>query len=230
MDRSFTWRFGKDIKGVIMDIDGVLLDSLEIWEDLGRRYLKSRGKKAEEDLEKVLETMSLEEGAAFLSRTYLQSSSSSEVLSGLEEMLRDYYCHEVPAMRGAADFLAALRERGIRITAATLSPGDLVGKALQRNGLDFFIERIFTAGEIPEGKNSPAMYDAAASYMGLSGREICVFEDSLFAIETAAGAGYHTVWICGEKETGIEDPCRKAEICIRDLKEALPLIQAEGGS
>jgi beta-phosphoglucomutase-like phosphatase (HAD superfamily) len=105
-----------------------------------------------------------------------------------------------------------------------------VEKALQRNGLDFFIERIFTEGEIPAGKNSPAMYDAAASYMGLSGREICVFEDSLFAIETAAGAGYHTVWICGEKETGIKDPHRIAEICIRDLKEALPLIQAEGGS
>ncbi|MGX8687855.1 MAG: hypothetical protein ACSW8K_08675 [bacterium] len=76
---------------------------------------------AGEELEEVLETMSL------------------------EEMLRDYYCLEVPSMPGAADFPAALREKGLRVTAATLSPQNLAEKALLRNGLKKYIEKIFTA-------------------------------------------------------------------------------------
>lgn len=228
MNRSLAGYLGKGIKGVILDIDGVLLDSLEIWKDLGRRFLKSRGKEAGEDLEEVLETMSLEEGAAYLSMTCLQGVSSIDVLSGLEEMLRNCYCDEVPAMPGAEDFLAFLAGKGLRITAATLSPRDLVEKALLRTGLNKYIERIFTAREEGAGKDSPAIYDAAAAFMGLERREICVFEDSMFAAQTAAGAGYHTVRIQKEEEDVPEDLCEKAVISVRDLKEALLVIGAEG--
>ena len=43
-------KFGKDIKGVILDIDGVLLDSMEIWKDLGARYLVKKGLEPEAGL------------------------------------------------------------------------------------------------------------------------------------------------------------------------------------
>lgn len=228
MNGTFAERLGKDIKGVILDIDGVLLNSLEIWKNLGRRYLKIRGMEAGEELEEVLETMSLEEGAAYLSRTYLQDISSSDVLSGLEEMLRDYYCLEVLAMPGAEDFLAALRAKGLRITAATLSPRDLVEKALLRNGLKKYIEKIFTARETGAGKDSPDIYDAAAAFMGLERGEICVIEDFLSAVRTAAQAGYYTAWICGKEGSDLEVTCQEADICLRDLEEALLLIGAEG--
>ena len=55
--------FIRNIKGVIFDIDGVLLDSLEIWTDLGERYLVSIGKAAEEGLADALFSMSMERGA-----------------------------------------------------------------------------------------------------------------------------------------------------------------------
>lgn len=228
VNRTFAERLGKDIKGAILDIDGVLLNSLEIWKNLGRRYLKIRGMEAGEELEEVLESMSLEEGAAYLSSTYLLGISPSDVLSGLEEMLRGYYCLEVPAMPGAADFLAALRAKGLRITAATLSPQDLAKKALLRNGLKKYIEKIFTARETGAGKDSPDIYDAAAAFMGLERGEICVIEDSLSAVRTAAQAGYYTAWICGREESDFEVPCQEADICLRDLEEALLFIGAEG--
>lgn len=208
-----------DIKGVILDIDGVLLDSLEIWKDLGRRYLKGRGIEAGEELEEVLETMSMEEGARWLKRRYLPESSLSDILSGLEELLREYYFFEVPAMPGAEDLLRSLKDKGIRITAATLSPKDLVERALERNGLTGSIERIFTAGELGEGKNSSLIYDAAAEYMGLERGEILVAEDSLYALETAAEAGYQTAWIrSGEGREGGE---KIKQISLEDLREAL---------
>ena len=51
--------FIQNIKGVIFDFDGVLLDSLEIWTDLGERYLVSIGKAAEEGLADALFSMSM---------------------------------------------------------------------------------------------------------------------------------------------------------------------------
>ena len=47
------------IKGAIFDIDGVLLDSMGIWDDLGARYLQSIGKIPEEGLNKILFSMQL---------------------------------------------------------------------------------------------------------------------------------------------------------------------------
>ncbi len=57
------------IKGAIFDVDGTLLDSMEIWEDVGIRYLNSIGIEAELDLGTVLFTMSIQEGAGYVKRT-----------------------------------------------------------------------------------------------------------------------------------------------------------------
>ena len=51
------------IKGVIFDVDGVLLDSMSAWENLGQMYLKHLGISAEADLGEILSPMSLEEAA-----------------------------------------------------------------------------------------------------------------------------------------------------------------------
>ena len=58
------------IKGAIFDIDGVLLDSMIIWTDLGERYLRSIGKEPEEGLTEKLFSMSMEQGAEYLKDTY----------------------------------------------------------------------------------------------------------------------------------------------------------------
>ena len=58
------------IKGAIFDVDGTLLDSMEIWEDVAIRYLKSIGVEAEPDLPEVMFTKSLPEGAAYVKEHY----------------------------------------------------------------------------------------------------------------------------------------------------------------
>ena len=58
------------IRAAIFDLDGVLLDSLSIWEDLGARYLRAKGLTPEEGLGKTLFPMSMEQGAAYLKAHY----------------------------------------------------------------------------------------------------------------------------------------------------------------
>lgn len=220
--------FTKDIKGVIFDVDGVLLDSMGIWTDLGARYLLSIGKSPEEGLAGILFSMSMEQGAEYLREHYSIDLTADEIGKGLQDMLRDFYYHEVQAKPGAEQLLQAVRDAGLRITAATSSPREHIGKALERNGLLGYVDRMFTNAEIGKSKHSPDIYNAAAGHMGTAASETCVFEDSLYALKTAAAAGYLTVGVYDSKGESDQYGLREAaDVYIRDLTEALRLFQSE---
>ena len=218
-------RFGKEIRGVIFDIDGVLLDSMEIWTDLGARYVRSQGKEPEENLGETLFSMSMEEGAGYIRDHFLPEKTAEDILTGLRTMLRNFYFHEVKARPGAEKLMEALKANRVRITAATSSLREHVEKALERNGLLRYISRIYTSSEVGSSKHSSEIFDIAAGYMGLDKSRICVLEDSLYALETAARAGYRTVGIYDEKgepdQKGLE---KTADIYVRDLTALMQMF------
>lgn len=208
------------IKGVIFDIDGVLLDSMEIWEDLGARYLRGIGKVPEEGLAEILFSMSMEQGAAYLAEHYELDCSAEEVCEGLRDMLRDFYFYEVRAKDGAADLMERFKRSGIRMTAATSSPGEHVERALERNGMLGYLEKVFTVAETGISKHSPDIYDRAADFMEAARSEVLVFEDSLYALRTAAEAGYHAVGVFDAKGEADQDGMRNtAETYIKRMDE-----------
>ena len=210
----------KNIKGVIFDLDGVLLDSMSIWTDLGARYLKSIGTEPEEGLAAILFSMSMEQGAEYMSRHYDLAKSPDEVMDGLRHMLENFYFYEVKAKAGARELMERFDKEGIRMTAATSSPREHVERALERNGLLSYISKIFTSAEVRSSKHSPEIYDAASSFMGTTPQETLVFEDSLYALKTASEAGYVTVGVFdadGEKDQ--EGVRETSDIYIKELSE-----------
>ena len=214
------------IKGVIFDVDGVLLDSMGIWTDLGARYLVSIGAVPEEGLAEILFSMSMEQGAEYLKEHYSLSQSADEILEGLRTMLQDFYYYEVLAKEGAGSLLRRISAAGIMITAATSSPRGHIEKALERNGLLGYVSRMFTNSEIGRSKHFPDIYNAAAGYMGTAPAETLVFEDSLYALRTASAAGYVTAGVYdglgGPDQAGLAE---SADMYIRDLSEAAALFE-----
>ena len=183
------------IRAAIFDLDGVLLDSMGIWKDLGVRYLRSMHIRPEPGLNEVLFAMSMEQGAAYLKAHYHLPQSETEIGDGIARMLADYYFHEVPAKPGAAGLLEFLAERGVPMAAATSSPREHVTRALERLGLLPYLREIFTTGEVGVSKHEPAIYHLAAGTLRTAPAETLVFEDSLYALKTARAAGYRTVGV-----------------------------------
>ena len=217
--------FSHKIRGVIFDVDGVLLDSLEIWTDLGARYLISIGKVPEEGLAETLFSMSMEQGAEYLKENYDIDRSAEDIVTGLRNLLRDFYYYEVQAKPGADQLLRAISDAGISITAATSSPREHIERALERNGLLGYISRMFTNSEVGKSKHFPDIYNAAAADMHTAPEETIVFEDSLYALKTAADAGYHTVGVADCKGEPDQDGLREtADIYISELREAVELF------
>ena len=149
-------------KAAVFDLDGVLLDSMGIWNDLGARYLRSLGVTPEEGLNEILFSMSMEQGAKYLHTHYALPQSAAEVGAGIADMLRDFYFYEVPAKDGAAALLAALTARGVKLVSGgtdnhllliDLTDEDCTGKELEHN-LD---EVHITANKntVPGEKRSP---------------------------------------------------------------------------
>ena len=182
-------------KAAVFDLDGVLLDSMGIWNDLGARYLRSLGVTPEEGLNEILFSMSMEQGAEYLHTHYALPQSAAEVGAGIADMLRDFYFYEVPAKDGAAALLAALTARGVKLAAATSSPREHVTRALERLGLLGYFTRLFTTAEVGVSKHEPTIYLLAAEALHAAPAETLVFEDSLYALKTAKAAGFYTIGV-----------------------------------
>ena len=181
------------IRGIIFDVDGVLLNSMPVWENLGELYLKSRGIPAEKGLGETLFSMSLEEGARYLISHYGLELTCEQVVKGLAREVRDFYAERVPLKEGARQFLEEFRERKIPMVIATSGDRNNTEAALKRLKVFSYFQGIFTCSEIGSGKNQPDIYYAAALHLDTDAEETLVFEDAYHALRTAGKAGFKTV-------------------------------------
>ena len=180
------------IRGAIFDVDGVLLNSMPIWENLGEIYLNSLGVEAEKNLGEILFTMSLEEGADYLIFRYGLEKTRDEIVSDLTREVKDYYAEKVPLKEGVRQFLYELNEKKIPMVIATSGDRKNAEAALKRLKVFNYFQAVFTCSEIGNGKNQPDIYLAAALQLDTEPSETWVFEDAYHAIRTAKSAGFKT--------------------------------------
>ena len=181
------------IKGVIFDVDGVLLNSMPIWENLGELYLNSLGMEAEMGLGETLFTMSLEEGADYLISRYGLKKTREEIIEDLTREVRDFYAEKVPLKEGVRQYLFELNEKKIPMVIATSGDRKNAESALKRLKVFNYFQAVFTCSEIGSGKNQPDIYLAAALQLDTEPSDTWVFEDAYHAIRTAKSAGFKTV-------------------------------------
>lgn len=183
------------VNGVIFDIDGVILDSMQIWDKAGEMFLKNLGKDPESGLAETMLCMSISEAALFLKERYHLDMNIDEIINGINATIEDFYAYKVQLKEGVDKFLKGMRQYGIKMVAATSSDRQVFERALIRLNVIGYFERIFTCTETGAGKVKPDIYLAAADYMGILPWDTWVFEDALYAIKTAKSAGFRTVGV-----------------------------------
>ena len=181
------------IKGVIFDVDGVLLNSMPVWENLGELYLDHLGIEAEKNLGETLFEMSLEEAADYLISHYNLEKTVEEVVQGLNKEVEDYYAKRVPLKEGVRQYLEEFRERKIPMVIATTGDRKNAEAALSRLKVLPYFQGVFTASEIGSGKDQPDIYFAALLQLDTEPEQTWVFEDTYQALRTAKHAGFKTV-------------------------------------
>jgi HAD superfamily hydrolase (TIGR01509 family) len=185
------------MKGAIFDIDGTLLDSMGIWDDLGARYLETQYIKAEDKLSKILFPMTLEESALYMKQKYKLSKTTSEIIQGINKIIEKYYRYEVNLKSGAENYVKSLYKSGLPMILATTGDKELAAAALKRLGIIDCFRDILSTSDYGTSKHEPDIYLKAAEILQVKPCECMVYEDVLYALSTAKAAGF----IC----TGVKD-------------------------
>ena len=183
------------IRGVIFDVDGVLLNSMPVWENLGEIYLERLGIEAEKGLGETLFAMSLEEGADYLIENYGLKQKPEEIIAGLNREVQDFYGRKVPLKEGVRGYLQEFRDRKIPMAIATSGDRANAEAALKRLKVLSYFRAVFTCSEIGSSKSQPDIYYAAALQLDTDPSDTWVFEDALHAIRTAKKAGFRTAGV-----------------------------------
>ncbi|WP_308856264.1 HAD family phosphatase [uncultured Oscillibacter sp.] len=178
------------LQSAIFDMDGTLLDSMFIWDDLGPGMLRDIGITPEEDLSEKLKVLTLRQGAAYCKERYDLPQSVEEIVSLIEGRVEKFYKEEVQAKPGVAKFLSLLKMEGVWMYVATATDRHLAQAALRHAGIDGYFRGIITCQEVGHGKDSPEIYERAMTRLQSNKRDTVVFEDALHAIETAKAAGF----------------------------------------
>ena len=180
----------------VFDMDGTLVDSMVYWQRLGREYLTAQG--VTEGMEEVLERikpMTMAESSALFIETFGLPGTPESVMAEMNAVMDEHYRSDIPLKPGAADYLAALKERGVKMCVATATPEPLARACLKRLGVLDDFEFLLSCDAVGAGKDRPDVFLEAARRLGSAPNEITVFEDAMFALQTAKGAGFYTVGV-----------------------------------
>ena len=207
------------IKGAIFDLDGTLLDSMFIWDTIGDEYLRSLGKEPHEDLNETFMTLTLEEAAEYYREHYGVTLSVKEIVDGINAMVEQTYGTKVTLKPGISEYLAWLKENGVRMCVATVTDRYLVEETLERLGVRHYFSEIFTCAEVGFGKDKPIIYQKALEHLGTEKSDTYVFEDLPFALNTAKTDGFPTVGIYDRHEAHQDELKELADYYVLDFTD-----------
>ena len=183
----------KKLRGIIFDVDGTLLDSMGMWSELDRVFLRENGIDPPHDISDIVKKMTVEMSSAYFVERFKLDMTPEDVKNRVEELAAEAYRTHLPLKNGAKDFLAAAAERGIPMAVASANYPGLLDAAFRRLGIDGYFRTVLTPGEQLAGKHAPDIYLEAARLLGSEPAETAVIEDALHAAETAKAAGFYTV-------------------------------------
>ncbi len=199
------------IKYAIFDLDGTLLDSMHIWENMGKTFLKSHNITPEPNLQEVLRPLSVADAAAYLKKNYGLDLDEKQIAEQIFYLAEKEYRENIPLKPRVADYLKKLRDQGAKMCVATASDHDTTKEVLDRLGILPYFEFIITSPEVGCGKESPKIYQMAAQRLGCDPREVVIFEDALHCIKTAKEAGFYVVGVgynsAEQEKAAIESMC-----------------------
>ena len=176
----------------IFDVDGTILDSMEVWNTLASQYVQSLGMAPEKNLDEIVSDMSLEQSAIYLKNHYKINKQEERIISEILNFISDFYEYEVKLMPGFKEFISHYDSMNV---IGTSCDEELVKIALNRLGVLNYFEDIITCSKVNKSKDDPDFYLACAQVLNQRQEDIVVFEDADYCIDVARKVGFKVIKI-----------------------------------
>jgi HAD superfamily hydrolase (TIGR01509 family) len=215
------------IDAVVFDMDGVLIESEEVWDAVREAYVREHGGRYDEEIQRAMMGMSSHEWSRYLHETAGLAASPDTINADIVESMLAAYREHLPLVEGAAAAVQRLAAR-YPLAVASSSNRPLIDAVLDVAGLQRFFRATVSSEEVARGKPAPDVYLEAARRLGVVPERCAAIEDSHSGIRSARAAQMHVVAIPNPTYPPDEDALAQADVVIRSLAELTPELLASG--
>ena len=182
-----------DIKAVIFDMDGTLIDSTGIWHEIDKEFFAKRNMELPPDYAQHIVHLGLTQAAVYTKETYHLEESIQDIMKEWHDMSIDMYKYHVPLKEGALELLKLFKKNGIKMAIATANDEPLYRPCIDRLGIGEYFDEIADVNTAKEGKQSAKIYLDLAKKLASEPRNTLVLEDMPTCVKTAFKSGFLTV-------------------------------------
>ena len=176
------------IEAVVFDLDGVLLDSEQVWDDAREQLARERGGRWHPEAQREMMGMSSNEWSRYMHETIGLPEPPEEINREVVERLSATYRDHLPALPGAKEAVERLAARW-PLGLASSSNRELIDLALELLGVQHLFAATVSSEEVGRGKPAPDVYLEAARRLGVDPARTAAVEDSHNGIRAAKAAG-----------------------------------------
>jgi HAD superfamily hydrolase (TIGR01509 family) len=208
------------VEAVVFDLDGVLIDSEPVWEEVRRTLVEEHGGRWGPDTQSRIMGMNTSEWARYLSEELGARLEPSDVAAIVLDRMADRYRANLPLLPGAVE--AVRRLAALPLAVASSSPLQLVELVLELADVASAFRAIVASDEVPRGKPAPDVYLLAARRLGVEPASSAAVEDSSNGIRSAAAAGFHVVVVPRPNFPPAPDALKMASLVLDELDQLTP--------
>ena len=179
----------KNVKAVLFDLDGTLIDSMHIWKAIDIEFLGRFGYDLPPDLQKNIEGMSFHDTAVYFKTNFEIPLTLQEIMDTWNEMAFHKYTKEIGFKPGALEFIKYIKSMNLPTAICTSNSRELTLAVADSLGFAPYFDEIITSGEVTNGKPAPDIYLEAANRLGVDPKDCFVFEDVVAGIKVGKNAG-----------------------------------------
>jgi HAD superfamily hydrolase (TIGR01509 family) len=215
------------IEAVVFDMDGVLIESEEVWDAVREEYVRERGGRYDDEIQRAMMGMSSHEWSRYLHETAGVPDEPEAINAEVVRRMLAAYRENLPLFGGAVDAVRRLAER-YPLAVASSSNRPLIDTVLEVAALKQYFGATVSSEEVARGKPAPDVYLEAARRLGVSAERCAAIEDSHNGIRSAKAAGMRVVAIPNPSYPPDDEALAQADVVVRSLDELTPeLIASE---
>src|SRR5689334_14584759 len=210
-----------DITAVVFDLDGVLVDSEQVWDDVRENLARERGGRWHDRAQADMMGMSAPEWSRYMHDVIGLTESPAEINAEVVRRLLARYATELPLLPGAVEAVERLARRW-PLAVASSSNREVIEAVLHAAGLEHRFKAIVSSEEVERGKPAPDVYLEAARRIGVEPERCAAIEDSRNGIRSAHAAHMRVVAIPNPHYPPSDDTLALADVLLSSLAELTP--------
>jgi HAD superfamily hydrolase (TIGR01509 family) len=206
------------IEAVVFDLDGVLLQSEEVWDTVREGYVRERGGRYDDEVQRAMMGMSAPEWSRYLHDDAEVPDDPEEINRAVVVRMLEAYRQELPLLPGATEAVHRAAA-AFPLALASSSNREVFEEVLALAGLADCFSATVSAEEVARGKPAPDVYLEAARRLGVAAEHCTAVEDSHAGIRSAKSAGMRVVAIPNASYPPDEDALKLADAVVDSLDE-----------